>query len=65
VRTKEDKHMKYHINYKRVTKRKAREYVDKLWGSGTMEKREQEAREYFAEESDNWCSWADGFSISY
>ena len=57
--------MKYHINYKRVTKRKAREYVDKLWGSGTMEKREQEAREYFAEESDNWCSWADGFSISY
>lgn len=55
--------MKYYINNNKVTKKMAKEYVEKLWGVGSFKKREQEAKEYFIQECDNWCSWADGFSI--
>lgn len=56
--------MKYFINGKKVSKKEAKEYVEKLWGAGKLAEREQEAREYFSEECDDCCSWADGFAIS-
>lgn len=55
--------MRYYIDTTMVTRQEAREYVEKIWGAGTLEKREQEAREYFIEECDDWCSWVDGFAI--
>ena len=55
--------MEYFIEEKKVSKKEAEKYVNKLWGNGTFEKREQEAKEYFYEECDTVCSWADGFSI--
>lgn len=57
--------MKFYVNGKKVTKKAAKEFVETLWGSGKFEKRLQEAKEYFMEESDNACSWLDGFSIKY
>lgn len=57
--------MKFYINGKKVTKKAAKEYVERLWGSGKFEARIQEAKEYFMEECDDVCSWADGFSIKY
>lgn len=57
--------MKYYINGKKVTKKVAKDFVEKLWGSGKFEERVQEAKEYFMEESDDVCSWADGFAIKY
>ena len=57
--------MKFKINEKKVSKKEAKEYVEKLWGAGAFERRLQEAREYFQEEADNECAWADGFKIYY
>ena len=55
--------MKYYIDNKKVSKKKAKEYVEKLWGAGTLARREQEAKEYFSQECDDCCSWADKFAI--
>lgn len=57
--------MLYFVKEEEVTREKAQEYVEKLWGPGKLAEREQEAREYFAEECDDCCSWADGFAIKY
>lgn len=57
--------MKYYINDKEVRRSQAKEYVEKLWGKGKFEEREQEARDYFRDECDSRCSWADGFAIEY
>lgn len=55
--------MRYFIDNTKVTRQEAKEYVDKIWGVGTLTKREIEAEEYFIQECDNWCSWVDGFAI--
>ena len=57
--------MRYYINDKEVRRSQAKEYVEKLWGKGKFEEREQEARDYFRDECDSRCSWADGFAIEY
>ena len=56
-------YMRYFIEDTRVTRQEAKEYVDRIWGVGTLTKREFEAKEYFIQECDTWCSWVDGFAI--
>lgn len=55
--------MRYFIDNKRVSRIEAKEYVDGIWGIGTLTKRELEAEEYFIQCCDIWCSWVDGFAI--
>lgn len=57
--------MRYYIDNKKVTRKEAKEYVDRMWGAGTLNKRELEAKEYFMQECDTWCSWVDGFAIEW
>ena len=57
--------MKFYIKNKKVSKKAAKDFVDKLWGEVKFEARIKEAYEYFSEEEDNYCSFADGFAIEY
>lgn len=51
--------MKFYVKGKKVSKKEAKEYMEKTWGKGSFEKRVKEAKEYFMEECDNVCEWMD------
>lgn len=51
--------MKFYVKGKKVSKKEAKAYMEQVYGAGSFEKRVKEAKEYFAEECDNYCSWMD------
>ena len=52
--------MKFYYKGQKVSKKDAKEQIDRVWGKGTFDKRVGEALQYFREEpEDDYCSWMD------